>query len=1201
MSSPTSRTRRLALALLAAPAAVGAHDWPCARHDPQRTGATAGPIRLPAPAVRWRHYLGGQLRSDQWRVLDVDRDGVTDVLFVASGKVICKHADDSLVWESALVDAQSVAATGDLDRDGRNEVVVVADRGAVLVLDGADGRVLWEVPRAMRGFSAYARLGDLDGDGLDELYVGECVQAGVAAATFSFRDGFAAPRTLWQVPSSADRCGFQNDLVADLDGDGMPEVLMAQGDVDMRVLDGRSGVLRWTIPAPPSGSFTQQSVPVAVNVDDDPAQELVVVTNTVRVGTAGFGARRVAVFDPPVPPSSAGSLRWEAVQADPAGGNVTFAADSVGDLDGDGHPEVAFSFYDGAARRWDLTVRDAATGAVRAARQGFELVGVLPGSPPQLVGVQDDRATASLTYAAGALTQRWTLPERRPVVALDPHLAPRVGFASRPLAMQLDDDPGLELLTTAFDPALPAESRLATTLVAYDLGGAAPTLLGSLDAPPATTMLTFRSGDGLSRDYAQPLVVTSDGYLLALDRALRPTNRLVGTEFTIPGMRVGGYYSGSSLLGPTPVIGSLPGATGSERAVLVRDSRPALVRLDARRGSLASPPSVRWERPRAASPLIADLDGDGANDVAAVDGRALVSIDPAQGSALRWSSDEAGGPRGSAIAGDLLPLRRAGEPGVDLVLLRVDPGNLVRPSSFRGRDGTLRWNDFTRAVTSGIGSFAVADLTGDGTDDVVTTLNALNRLDGRDGTASPDGQYVPYGFPVVSSWSGAGPELYLQASLHDGLVGADLQARGQLDDVPLSVNAGAVLRCADQPAFVISPQGTAELRVIRPQDLSLSGSAPTATVARAVLAGGRAYATREAVPAAVRVGTLGNATSVADADGAGHPAILVGGTDGWLYALDACTLALRWAHDFRYPVGEPVVGDADGDGTDDVLVTVGDGYLYAMGARTLAAPEAVRDTDPNDDAGDVDFDEVETFDVVTARWNPPSDGTRFQVRVTTLAGTALQFPEYVEVSGDRARVTDLPLRLGGRYRVGVVAVGADGSSVETNSDGFTVVDRSPPSIRIGANPAAFSAPVQTTNLEVTFSDRTGLQHTRAEIVGPDGAVVRPLDDEELRVTLPSRTVRLVFEGIANDGRSYLPAGTYTIRASATDVGGHEVSASGTFQVLPPTLANMPPGRREEVGGCACTAGSSARLGRGSWALAAAALVTAARRRRSRRG
>ena len=46
--------------------------------------------------------------------------------------------------------------------------------------------------------------------------------------------------------------------------------------------------------------------------------------------------------------------------------------------------------------------------------------------------------------------------------------------------------------------------------------------------------------------------------------------------------------------------------------------------------------------------------------------------------------------------------------------------------------------------------------------------------------------------------------------------------------------------------------------------------------------------------------------------------MLVGSTDGYLYALDPCTLERIWSLNLRYPVGEAVVGDATGDGADDL-------------------------------------------------------------------------------------------------------------------------------------------------------------------------------------------------------------------------------------------------------------------------------------------
>lgn len=370
--------RPLVLAsLLALGGAARGDDWPVARHDPQRTGRSAGRVELASPTIRWRHYLGGTLAPSQYAVTDVDGDGVTDVVFVSSGKVIAKHADDTLLWESPPFEARAVSALADLDGDGRREVVITADRGNVLVLNGADGLVRWEVPVAQRGLASQVRVGDVDGDGRDELYVGECVRNPAAAYAFSFRDGYARPRTIWRIDALPDACGTVADVLGDLDGDAAPELVMALGHDHMRVFDGRNARLAIDLRAPPSGLFGTFTTPMLRELDGDPGQELVLVTNGWSAGANPFGARRVAVYDH-AREGEARALRllWEANAPEAPSGNVAFEGDSVSDLDGDGAPEVSFSFYDGAARRWDLEVRDARTGRVRARRADAELVGV---------------------------------------------------------------------------------------------------------------------------------------------------------------------------------------------------------------------------------------------------------------------------------------------------------------------------------------------------------------------------------------------------------------------------------------------------------------------------------------------------------------------------------------------------------------------------------------------------------------------------------------------------------------------------------------------------------------------------------------------------------------------------------------------------------------------------------------------------------
>lgn len=1196
--TPSARARQgwafIVLSLYAS--TTRADDWRVSRHDPQRTGLSAGRVNLPSATVRWRHYLGGALGAQQYALTDIDRDGVTDVVFVSAGRVIAKHADDTLVWESPLVDARTLSALTDLDGDGRREVVVTADRGNVLVLDGDDGRVRWEVPAALRGLGSQLRVGDVDGDGRDELYVGQCVRNPVAALALSFRAGLANPQELWRIAPLPDACGTVGDVIGDLDGDGAPEVVMALGHDHMRVFDGRTASLAIDLRAPASGLFGTFSTPLLRDVDGDPGLELVVVTNGYSAGASPFGARRVAVFDHVVEAGQR-SLRllWEANGPDLATGSVGFEDLSVSDLDGDGALEVTFSFYDGVARRWRLETRDARTGALRAQRADAELVGVRDvdgDGRPEAITVEGDRATVILRWESGAWAPRWSVEGRRPARALDLDRAARERVAVGPLLVALDDDPGAELILAPFDPDLPPEQRVVTSLEAWDLGADGLRRLGRLDAPAGTTVLTTSWGASLSRPYAQPVAVTSDGYLLALDREMTSTNRIVTAEFTVPGMRVGGYFSGSAVVGHTPVIGSLDAA--GERAILVRDARPALVRLDARAASLSSPPRVRWSRPRSAYPALLDLDGDGALDAAAIEGRDVLGLDVRDGSA-RWTARDVA-PRGSSIIGDALPLRLA-DGSQQIALLRGDPNVQVRPVVLRARDGALRWNDLTRGTNSAFGQLSVGDLNGDGGEDLVFAATVMHLVNGDDGRVLATGPNAPYSVQIIAPFRAKGPEVFTSAaSRPDRLLGADLALVGEADLASFTSPYGALVRCGEARRVAASPIGTSELRLLEPARLpSAGGPAGQALVRSVVLAGGRVFAPGEALPEGTRGGAFANVTAVADLDGSGAPGLLVGSTDGHLYALDACALTLRWALDFRYPVGESVVGDADGDGVDDVLVSVGDGYLYALGARTLPAVREVLDLDREGGADDVD--EVESSSVVFARWSEVPGATRYHVRVLTASGTAVRFPDYVEVSGTSARIDGLPLRAGGRYRVGVVPVSDGGSGAETLSDGFTVVDTSSPTVRIDVLTPRFSPRAgERAEIEIRFEDRTGLARAHAEVQGADGATLAVLDDETLRTPLPARTTRASWTGAADDTRFIVPPGTYTVVAEAEDVAGHtsrataSVTVTGAPREVPDAGASQ---RMTATRDCGCHAMRRPGALGASWLLALALL----RRRR----
>jgi hypothetical protein len=268
-------------------------------------------------------------------------------------------------------------------------------------------------------------------------------------------------------------------------------------------------------------------------------------------------------------------------------------------------------------------------------------------------------------------------------------------------------------------------------------------------------------------------------------------------------------------------------------------------------------------------------------------------------------------------------------------------------------------------------------------------------------------------------------------------------------------------------------------------------------------------------------------------------------------------------------VGEPVVADADGDGTEDLLVTAANGYLYGLGPRGYDAPASALDTDPEGGHPTDDVDEIETFNTLWARWEAVPGATGYLAAITSTSGTALTFPDYRAVGGTEGHFTDLPLRLGGRYRVSVLATGPAGTSVEAVSDGVTVVDRTPPTVRVVATPAVF-APLagERTTLVLDASDRTGLASTRAELRYPDGSLLRTVDDFEFRQAAGSRTVRYEWNGGTLDGAT-VPEGRYTFFATVTDVGGHTVTASTPVETVPPRPDAGLRGVASGGEGCAC--------------------------------
>jgi hypothetical protein len=150
-----------------------------------------------------------------------------------------------------------------------------------------------------------------------------------------------------------------------------------------------------------------------------------------------------------------------------------------------------------------------------------------------------------------------------------------------------------------------------------------------------------------------------------------------------------------------------------------------------------------------------------------------------------------------------------------------------------------------------------------------------------------------------------------------------------------------------------------------------------------VLAGGEAYPDEAAAEAAgAELGQLTDVAVSPDLGGAdGVPTALIGSSDGFLYALDPCSITLRWSHDFDAPVSSPILADTDGDGNDDILISAADGYLYGLRQELLPAPGFVWDVDIPGGQTSEDIDEIETVDALHVAWGEVPGAASYEVAV----------------------------------------------------------------------------------------------------------------------------------------------------------------------------------------------------------------------------
>lgn len=298
--------------------------WPTFHHDLARTGLTAEKGQVLGPTQLWLSGTSG-LNESSAAIGDINGDGRAEVVIGSFDHHVyaVSGATGRPVWPQPFKTGYwvwSSAAIGDIDNDGQVEVVIGSNDQYLYVLNGRDGTLKWSYKTLSEVWSSPA-LADVDGDGQVEIIFGSDRIYALDARTH---------RPKWS-RLTATSIFISSPAVADIDNDGRLEVAIGVLDNKLHLLAGQDGSVKWTFPA----GGPVESSPALGDIDGDGRLEIF------------FGASQQGIYSL----DSAGRQRWffktgMDVRV-PTNRARIRSSPALADINGDGQLEVVIGANDG--------------------------------------------------------------------------------------------------------------------------------------------------------------------------------------------------------------------------------------------------------------------------------------------------------------------------------------------------------------------------------------------------------------------------------------------------------------------------------------------------------------------------------------------------------------------------------------------------------------------------------------------------------------------------------------------------------------------------------------------------------------------------------------------------------------------------------------------------------------------------------------